>query len=242
VETTVQGELGLKTSTPGWSLLLTGFYGSSEDLITTLHRGQPDGSFVFVPISGDTRTVGAEVEGVVGPVHGLQLRAVGTLQDPRFTRFEYDFFVPGDGPMSGAQHRDYEGKLLNDAVRVLGDLTAGYERAGWDGFGNVRYTGARMANRPNTIEIPGYTELTAGAGYTFRGVRVEVKGTNLLNTRAIAQMAARTGEDVLRVNADGTAESLVTTGAAAGTTTRSLYTTGLGILPRSVLVSLQYDF
>lgn len=242
VETTVQGELGLKTSAPEWSLLLTGFYGSSRNLITTLHRGQPDGSFVFVPISGDTRTVGAEVEGVISPLDGLQIRAVGTLQDPRFTRFAYDFFVPGDGPLSGEQHRDYAGNLLNDAVRVLGDLTASYGRGGWDGFGNLRYTGSRMANRPNTIEIPGYTEITAGTGYTFRGVRVEVKGTNLLNTRAIAQMAARTGEDVLRVNADGTAESLVTTGAAAGTTTRSLYTTGLGILPRSILISLGYDF
>jgi hypothetical protein len=44
------------------------------------------------------------------------------------------------------------------------------------------------------------------------------------------------------VNDDGTAVSLVTTGAAAGTTTTSQYTTGLGILPRSVQVSLSYDF
>jgi len=34
----------------------------------------------------------------------------------------------------------------------------------------------------------------------------------------------------------------VTTGAAAGTTTTSQYTTGLGILPRSVQLSVTYDF
>jgi hypothetical protein len=55
-------------------------------------------------------------------------------------------------------------------------------------------------------------------------------------------MASRTGEDVLRVNPDGTAESLVTTGPAAGTTTRSSYTTGLGILPRTVVASIRYSF
>jgi outer membrane receptor protein involved in Fe transport len=68
VETTLQGELGVKAAAERWSLLLTGFYGSSENLITTLHRGQADGSFVFVPISGDTRTIGAEIEGVMSPV------------------------------------------------------------------------------------------------------------------------------------------------------------------------------
>ena len=44
------------------------------------------------------------------------------------------------------------------------------------------------------------------------------------------------------MNADGTAESLVTTGTAAGTTTTSNFTTGLGILPRTVQLSLSYDF
>jgi hypothetical protein len=73
-------------------------------------------------------------------------------------------------------------------------------------------------------------------------VRVAVQSTNLFNTRAIAQMASRTGEDVLHVNPDGTAESVVTTGPAAGTTTRSLYTTGQGIFPRSLLLSATYTF
>ncbi|HET8654534.1 MAG TPA: TonB-dependent receptor [Longimicrobiaceae bacterium] len=242
VETTLQGELGLKASGERWSLLTTGFYGRSENLITTLHRGKADGSFVFLPISGDTRTVGVEAEAAVSPIRGLQLRAVGTLQDPRFTRFAYDFFVPGDGPLSGEQHRDYAGNYLNDVVRVLGDLTADYDWRAWSLNANVRYTGSRMANRPNTIEVPGYTELAGGIGRSFHRLRVEVRGLNLTNTRAIAQMASRTGEDVLRVNPDGTAESLVTTGAAAGTTTRSVYTTGLGILPRTVVASVRYSF
>jgi len=242
VETTLQGELGLKASGARWTLLTTAFYGSSRNLITTLHRGQADGSFVFLPFTGDTRTVGVEAEAALNPIHGLQLRAVGTVQDPRFTRFEYDFFVPGDGPFSGVQHRDYAGNVLNDVVRLLGDFSAAYEWREWSANTNVRYTGSRMANRPNTLEIPGYTELAAGLGRSFGRVHVELRGVNLTDTRAIAQMASRTGEDVLRVHPDGTAESLVTTGAAAGTTMRSLYTTGLGILPRMVAVSLRYSF
>lgn len=73
-------------------------------------------------------------------------------------------------------------------------------------------------------------------------MRATLQGLNLLNTQAIVQMGARTGEDILRVHPDGTAESLVTTGAAAGTTVRSQYTTGLGILPRTVQLGLTWDF
>ena len=165
-----------------------------------------------------------------------------TLQDPRFTRFRYEFFVPGTNPGSGTQVRDYAGNRLNDAVSLMTDLTASYERGNGEIFGNYRYTGDRAANRPNTVTIPGFSELSGGVGYTFRAVRVAVQGVNLLDTQAIVQMGARTGEDIVRVHADGTAESLVTTGAAAGTTVRSEYTTGLGILPRAVQLSVSYAF
>jgi iron complex outermembrane receptor protein len=242
VETTVQAELGVKTSAERWSLLATGFYGSSKNLITTLQRGQPNGTFIFLPISGDTRTIGVELEGVVSPAEGLQLREVATFQDPRFTRFTYEFFVPGTNPGSGNQVRDYAGNKLNDAMSVLNDLTASCARGAGELFGNFRYTGARQANRPNTVTIPGFDEVNGGVSYRVREARVSLQGLNLLNKQAIVQMAARTGEDILRVNADGTAESLVTTGAAAGTTTTSQYTTGLGILPRSVQLSVTYDF
>jgi outer membrane receptor protein involved in Fe transport len=242
VETTVQGEVGVKTSAERWSLLLTGFYGSSKNLITTLQRGQPSGTFAFLPISGDTRTLGMEMEASVNPMAGLQLRAVTTVQDPRFTRFHYEFFVPGANPGSGAQVRDYAGNRLNDAVAVLSDLTASYSRAKVELFGNYRYTGSRAANRPNTVTIPGFGEVAGGVAYRFRDARVSLQGVNLLNRQAIVQMGARTGEDILRVNDDGTAVSLVTTGANAGTTTTSQYTTGLGILPRSLQLSLGYAF
>ncbi|HET6569254.1 MAG TPA: TonB-dependent receptor [Rhodothermales bacterium] len=242
VETILQAEVGLKAARPQWSALVTGFYGSSKNLITVLHRGRADGSFAFLPIPGDTRTIGVEAEVAYSPIRNLNLQVVSTLQDPRFTRFEYEFFVPGDNPLSGPQVRDYEGNFLNDAVRILADFTASYTVHGLDAFANYRYTGERMANRPNTIVIPGYGELQAGIGYTYRDVRLAVRGTNLTNTQAIALMASRTGEDVLRVNADGAAESIVTTGPNAGTTTNSTYTTGQAILPRSILVSVGYRF
>ncbi|MGD8748738.1 MAG: hypothetical protein PVI44_09740, partial [Balneolaceae bacterium] len=88
----------------------------------------------------------------------------------------------------------------------------------------------------------GYSEIKAGLGLTFDQFKIEIEGTNLLNTQAITLMASRTGEDVLNVNDDGTADVLVTSGPNAGTTTRTFYTTGLGILPRSVLISAIYKF
>src|SRR5690606_21420703 len=242
IETILQGEVGVKLIHPRWSVLVTGFYGSSKNLISNLHRGRADGSFAFIPIPGDTRTIGAEVEAVVNPTRDLRLQLVTTLQDPRFTRFEYEFFIPGDNPYSGQHVRDYSGNLLNDAVRVLADFTATYQRSGFEAFGNVRFTGPRMANRPNTIEIPAYSEVAAGVAYTYRHVRVAASGVNLFDTQAIALMASRTGEDVIRVLPDGSAESIVATGPNAGTTTRTFNTTGQGIMPRALSVSVGYQF
>jgi iron complex outermembrane recepter protein len=242
IESILQAESGVKVQSSGWSLLLTGFYSASKNLITTLHRGQADGSFIFLPITGDTRTFGVEIEAALQPVNRLDLRLNSTIQDPRFTRFEYDFFVPGDNPESGLHQRDYSGNYLNEAVKFMADLTAAYAIGPADLFINYRYTGERMANRPNTIEIPAYSEFMAGAGVAIRNLYFAVQGTNLFNTQAIAQMASRTGEDVLRVNPDGSADVLVTSGPSAGTTMNTSYTTGLGILPRSLMISATYRF
>jgi len=242
VETTLQAELGVKTSADRWSLLVTGFYGTSKGMLVTLDRGQPNGGFAFLPISTDTRTVGAEIEGSVSPLAGLQLRGTVTAQDPRFTRFEYDFFVPGNNPMSGAQHRDYSGNRLNDIAAFLADAGGSYAWRSAEIFADYRYSGSRPANRPNTVTIPGFGELNGGVAYRLARASVRVQALNLLDKQAIQTMAQRTGEDILRVNADGTAVSLVTTGAAAGTTSASRFTTGLGIMPRTIQLSLAYDF
>ena len=242
VETTMQGEVGVKTSAGRWSALAPGFYGTSKNMLVTLDRGQPNGGFAFLPIANDTRTIGTELEGSVTPLQGLELRAVGTLQDPRYTRFRYDFYVPGNGPYSGAQTRDYKGNRLIDIASVTADVGASYTHRSVDVFGDYRFNGDRPANRPNTVTIPAFGELNGGIGYRLRQMRVTVQGLNLLNTQAIQQMAQRTGEDILRVNSDGTAVSLVTSGPQAGTTTTSRYTTGLGIMPRMVQLSVAYDF
>ncbi|TVQ01474.1 MAG: TonB-dependent receptor [Balneolaceae bacterium] len=242
IETITQAEAGIKMQSARWSLLLTGYYSASNNLITNFHRGQPDGSFIFVPVIGDTRTIGAEIEAVTRVLRNLELRATATVQDPRFTKFEYDFFIPGNNEHSGQQFRDYSGNLLPEAARFLGDLTASYQLHSFNLFANYRYYGERMANRPNTIPVPAYSEVVAGAGFIFSQLSINLKAANLFNTKAITQMGARTGEDILRVNDDGTAEVLVTSGPQAGTTTTSFYTTGLGIMPRSILLSVAYNF
>ena len=242
VETITQAEAGIKVQSNQWSLLLTGFYSSSTNLITNFHRGQADGSFIFVPVIGDTRTIGMEIETIFTPFQNLNLRATATIQDPRFTKFEYDFFIPGNNEFSGTQSRDYSGNLLPEAVRFLADLTASYRFGVMDLFVNYRYTGERMANRPNTVTLSGFNEVMAGVGFTFNQIRVDLQGANLFNTKAITLMASRTGEDILSVRDDGTAEVLITSGQQAGTVSESFHTTGLGIFPRSVIMSITYNF
>ncbi len=82
----------------------------------------------------------------------------------------------------------------------------------------------------------------AGIGLSFEQIDIGVRGTNLLNTQAISLMAQQTGEDVLRVNDDGTADMLVTSGPTAGNVNNTFYSTGQGILPRMFLLSATYNF
>lgn len=242
VEKITQLEAGVKAQRQKWSLLLTGFYSKSVDLLSTLLRGQPDGSFQFLPISADTRTIGAEFEAIARPLKGLELRLSTVIQDPRFTKFSYSFFVPGNNTYSGNQTRDYSGNRLNDIASVLADFSTSYTFKRFNIFGNYRYTGERMANRPNTITLSPYGELMMGVGLHFEKFKIGINGSNLLNTQAINIMASRTGEDILKVNDDGTAEVLVTSGDNAGTTTNSFYTTGQGIMPRSIIIRASYSF
>lgn len=242
VEYITQVESGIKVQSPNWSLLLTGFYSQSENLISNFHRGQADGSFEFIAVTGNTRTFGTEIEAVSRPLNGLVFRLNTTLQDPRFTKFQYGFFVPGNNPQSGMHNRDYSGNKLNDIASVLVDFSTSYSKGIFNIFGNYRYTGERQANRPNTITLPGYGELMAGIGLSFEQIDIGVRGTNLLNTQAISLMAQQTGEDVLRVNDDGTADMLVTSGPNAGTVNNTFYSTGQGILPRMIILSATYRF
>ncbi len=109
-------------------------------------------------------------------------------------------------------------------------------------FGDYRYSGSRPANRPNTVTIPGFGELNGGIAYRLNRASVRLQALNLLDKQAIQTMAQRTGEDILSVNPDGTAVSLVSTGANAGTTSTSRFTTGLGIMPPTIQLSVAYDF
>jgi hypothetical protein len=92
------------------------------------------------------------------------------------------------------------------------------------------------------VKIPGWGELNGGVSYRLARASVRLQALNLLDKQAIQTMAQRTGEDILSVNADGSAVNLVTTGAAAGTTTTSRFTTGMGIFPRTIQLSIAYDF
>ena len=88
------------------------------------------------------------------------------------------FFVPGTNPGSGTQVRDYSGNRLNDAVTLLTDLSANYTRGRVELFGTYRYTGDRAANRPNTVTIPGYSEVNGGVSYRMQRTNIVLQVLN----------------------------------------------------------------
>ena len=145
VETTMQAELGVKTSADRWSLLLTGFYGTSKSMLVTLDRGQPNGGFAFLPISTDTRTVGAEIEGRASPARrGSQLGGDRPCRTRGSRASATTSSCPGNNPLSGAQTRDYSGQPAQRRRSASWPMSA--RRTRWRGaeiFGDYRYSGNR---------------------------------------------------------------------------------------------------
>jgi hypothetical protein len=155
VETTMQGELGLKTSAERWSLLLTGSTARARECSSPSTAGSPTVVSRSSQSAPTRERSGAEVEGVVsatsrtpapwhrhgaGPaVHALPLRFLRARQRP--DERSADTRLRRQSPQ---RHRILLGTSAGRTCGATAELFADY-----------RYSGDRPANRPNTVTIPG---------------------------------------------------------------------------------------
>lgn len=88
-ETVEQGELGVKLNSERGALTATGFYSRLSDIPFQVYIPTEATTF-FTPATLNTsRTVGIEIEGVLRPFSNFTLRGTTTLQDPKYTKFEF---------------------------------------------------------------------------------------------------------------------------------------------------------
>ncbi|MFQ5890855.1 MAG: TonB-dependent receptor [Gemmatimonadota bacterium] len=185
-----QAEGGVKVGTPklGLSavvywLLIKDF--PSQDARVDPVTGETEVVTVFV---GEARTIGGELEVVAQPSPYFRINAIATVQDPELT----DFVEVVDDV---EEVRD--GNRVRRIPRVLWDVTGTvmYEgfrlRAGWN------FIGHRFSNNSNTIDLPEFGVVSAGASLNVgSGLTLTANVSNLLDSEGLTEGNPRLDESL----------------------------------------------
>ncbi len=132
---------------------------------------------------------------------------------------------------------NFDGNQLSDVPQIISDFTAMYKISRFNLYANWRYTGKRMANRRNTLEIPGFHMFNAGLdGKITKNISASLKVNNIFNSAGIM------GFDGIG-NLGNTPEDLTEDAIEANASSESPNPYFVRpILPRIVTASLSYKF
>ncbi len=211
VEEITQAEIGYKLNVEKASLFINGFFSEMENVPFQQFAIGTNSTTVRSPNTFNAiRTIGAELEAVVTVVDNLDVRVVGTLQSPTFTKFDYynlnetphpvfigetypesPTYLTGGEPVAPGSPsddfiEDFSGNDVPDVPKVMLDITPSYQMGKVKIYANYRYTGKRWGNRRNTVELQGFGLLGAGVSVRFNeNITLNVNGSNILDTQAL---------------------------------------------------------
>ncbi len=219
-----QVEGGFKISLPGVQSFITGFYSDIENLPFTEPVNDVNGNVIDATVVQSSSTLGIEAEVQTDEFYGFSLNAKATFQNP-----ELDGLTVSGGGLT----IDDSAIAGNDVPRIPGRIVSIRPQYAFDGVGGASGTvfadiynvGDRFQNFGNSILLPGYTTLGAGARFNFEnGVEILVVADNLFNTIGLTEGNVRS--DLF----------------APATGDVTVATFGRPIVGRNIRVSLGYNF
>ena len=167
VEDISQYEIGLKTATKLYSAFLTAYANKLTNSQTQQFTNA--GNVVLRP---NSRATGLEFELALRPgdwLKGFEIAATGNFQDAKYEDFQ-----------------QFSGNRVERAPKFQARLTPSWQTQ--TGFGQLRtfatfsHVGERFADQTNTLKLPAYRTLDAGAVFAMdNGLEVRLTGTNLTN-------------------------------------------------------------
>ncbi|MGI9039891.1 MAG: TonB-dependent receptor [Gemmatimonadales bacterium] len=183
-EQLLQAEGGIKFGSQRVGVTLVGYWLQIKDF-PSQDVQVVDGVTQFVTaFVGQARTIGAELEAVVQPVDFFRINASITAQDPKYT----DFFEGGE---------DNTGNRIRRIPRFVSDLTGTFMYGGLSLRGNWSYVGDRFSNNSNTIDLPGFGVVNAGARYRLEnGLAFQANALNLLDGAGLTEGNPRVDESL----------------------------------------------
>jgi outer membrane receptor protein involved in Fe transport len=167
VEDISQYEIGLKTATKLYSAFLTAYANKLTNSQTQQFTNA--GNVVLRP---NSEAKGLEFELSLRPgdwLKGFEIAATGNFQDAKYKDFQ-----------------QYSGNRVERAPKFQARLTPSWQTQ--TGYGQLRtfatfsHVGERFADQTNTLKLPAYQTVDAGAVFAMdNGLEVRLTGTNLTN-------------------------------------------------------------
>lgn len=164
VEDITQYEIGLKTATKLYSAFLTAYANKLTNSQTQQFTNA--GNVVLRP---NSKATGLEFELALRPGYGFEIAATGNVQDAKYKDFQ-----------------QFSGNRVERAPKFQARLTPSWQTQ--TGFGQLRtfatfsHVGERFADQTNTLKLPKYETIDAGAVFTMdNGLELRLTGTNLTN-------------------------------------------------------------
>ncbi len=164
VEDITQYEIGLKTATKLYSAFLTAYANKLTNSQTQQFTNA--GNVVLRP---NSKATGLEFELALRPGYGFEIAATGNFQDAKYKDFQ-----------------QFSGNRVERAPKFQARLTPSWQTQ--TGLGQLRafatfsHVGERFADQTNTLKLPAYRTLDAGAVFAMdNGLEVRLTGTNLTN-------------------------------------------------------------
>ena len=220
------GELGLRYAYNKLAFFTSLSYSSVNNFPLTISvPGAAPGTVIPQATFGSSRTYSWETEIIYEVLKGLTLRGMATIENAQFT--SYDIVVSPDAdPSIAGKPLSWKGNRPERLPATNLQLSATYNHKNLNLYANMINIGSRWSTNANTYRLDGYTEMTAGVGYTIKK-KVEIRfwGSNLLNARGLTEGNVR-GEQFIN-------ESTLAPGQLM---------LGRAILPRSFWASISYTF
>jgi outer membrane receptor protein involved in Fe transport len=164
VEDITQYEIGLKTATKLYSAFLTAYANKLTNSQTQQFTNA--GNVVLRP---NSKATGVEFELALRLGAGFEIAATGNFQDAKYKDFQ-----------------QFTGNRVERAPKFQARLTPSWQTQ--TGFGQLRtfatfsHVGERFADQTNTLKLPAYRTIDAGAVFAMdNGLEVRLTGTNLTN-------------------------------------------------------------
>jgi outer membrane receptor protein involved in Fe transport len=199
VEKVLQFEGGVKLTSPRFALFGALFFAGLNHLPFDDEVADPaTGQLKTERRFANSTTIGMELEATYSSAKGWGFDLIATLQNPRLRDFTFTI----DGAMNNFAGSDLPLKIKKESrsvrriPQVLADFKPFVKISGARLFGNLRYVGARFVDDANEVTLPAYTELHAGASYTFPRVTLSLNAANLFNTIGLTEGNPRIGQVV----------------------------------------------